>query len=165
MRPHGHPTRGAASEDTESREKLHDVPQTQQDHGGHGQREYENQCKNSRARVKQDVSAHYAGDRSARAHGWNIGVKIKDHVKEPRPDPADQIEEEIRDVAKEIFDVVAKDPEKEHVPSDMQPAGVQKHAGDQGKERNFESRVSSQKGRESGRHRGVRKKEGIKGVR
>jgi len=43
-------------------------------------------------------------------------VEVENNVEQTRADPADQIEEEIREVAEEILDVVAKDPEEEHVP-------------------------------------------------
>ena len=37
-------------------------------------------------------------------------------------------------MAHRVFDVVAEDPEEEHVAGDVQPAAMQKHAGDQGEQ-------------------------------
>jgi len=54
-------------------------------------------------------------------------------VEQTRADPADQIEEEIREVAERILDVVAKDPEEEHVSAQVKPVAVEKHAGNQGR--------------------------------
>src|SRR6266852_3643516 len=61
----------------------------------------------------------------------------------------------------EVFHVVAEDPEKKHVPGDMQPVGGEKHARDQWQERNFESGMTCQEGRDSRGHHAVRQKKRI----
>src|SRR5260370_7437241 len=83
-------------------------------------------------------------------------------MKKPRPDPTNQIKEEIRNMAEEIFDIIAKDPEKEHVPGDVQEARMKKHTGDQWQEGYFEAGVSGQEGGEAGRHCGVGEEQGVK---
>src|SRR5260370_38737055 len=76
-------------------------------------------------------------------------------------DSANHIKKQIGDVSKKVFDVVAEDPKKQHVPSKVQEAGMQKHARNQGHEGNFKAGVSSQEGRKAGWGRGVWKKQGV----
>jgi hypothetical protein len=90
-------------------------------------------------------------------------MEVKNDVKEPGSYPAGQIKEEIREVPEKILDVVAEDPEEEHVAGNMQQAGVQKHARYQGQEGNFEAGVSRKERRNPGGNRGVREEQGLKG--
>src|SRR6266704_3048126 len=76
-------------------------------------------------------------------------------------DSANHIKNQIGDVSKKVFDVIAEDPKKQHVPSKVQEAGMQKHARNQGHEGNFKAGVSSQEGRKAGWDRGVWKKQGV----
>src|SRR5260370_27711748 len=85
-------------------------------------------------------------------------------MEQARPDSTDQIEEEIRYVPEEIFDIVAEDPEKEHVSGEVQEAGVKKHAGYQGHEGYFKAGTAHQEGGEPSRNRGVREEQGFKGL-
>jgi len=164
VRPPSDSSGSAASEGVDPREKLHDVPQAQKDHGWHGQREDKNQGKNARPGVKQYVSAHHAGYGPARTQGRKVGVQIEEHVQQTRPDSTAQIKEEVRNVPEEILDIVAEDPEKEHVSGEVQEAGMEKHAGNQGHEGYFKAGMSHQEGRETGRNRRIRKEQGIKGL-
>src|SRR5260370_36292734 len=84
-------------------------------------------------------------------------------MQEPRADPTEQIKEEIRQVPKKVLDIVAKNPQKEHVPGDVQEARMEKHAGNQGQERYFKAGVSRHESREASRDRGVREEQGVKG--
>lgn len=63
----------------------------------------------------------------------------------------EDVEEQVLQVAEEILDIVSEDPQKEHVAGDMQPAGVQKHAGEERKERSFEGGVADEKRRKARR--------------
>ena len=164
MCPPGHSSGSATSEGIDPREKLHDVPQAQKDHRRDGQREDKNQGKNARSGIEQYVSAHHAGYGTARTQGRKVGVQIEEHMQQTRPDPTAEIKEEVRYVPEEIFDIVAEDPEKEHVSGEVQESGMEKHAGKQGREGYFKAGVSRQKGREAGRNRRVRKENGFKGL-
>src|SRR5260370_35971495 len=108
MRPPSYSSGSAAPERVEPREKLHDVPQTQKDHGRHGQREDKNQGKNARSGIEQYVSAQHAGYGPARTQGRKVGVKIEDHMQQTRPDPTAPINKEERYVPEEIVAVVTK---------------------------------------------------------
>lgn len=46
-------------------------------------------------------------------------------------DSADDIEHDKADMPHDVFDIIAEDPEVEHVPEQMHPAAVEKHAGEQ----------------------------------
>src|SRR2546430_1061495 len=84
-------------------------------------------------------------------------------MQQTRPDPTDQIEEEIRNMPEEIFDIVTEDPEKEHVSGKVQEAGMEKHTGYQGHEGDFKAGVPRQESRETSRNRGVREEQGLVG--
>src|SRR6266566_987012 len=84
-------------------------------------------------------------------------------MQQTRPDPTGEIEEEIRYVPEEIFHIVAEDPEKEHVPGEVQEAGMEKHAGHQGHEGSLKAGMSHQEGRETSGNRGVGEEQGFIG--
>src|SRR6267143_1221610 len=84
-------------------------------------------------------------------------------MQQTRPDPAREIEEEIPYVPEEILHIVAEDPEKEHVPGEVQEAGMEKHAGHQGHEGSFKAGMPHQESRETRRNRGVREEQGFIG--
>src|SRR5260370_34523182 len=82
-------------------------------------------------------------------------------MQQTRPDSANHIKKQIGDVSKKVFDVVAEDPKKQHVPSKVQGAGMKKHARNQGHEGNFKAGVSRQEGRKAGWDRGGWKKQSV----
>ncbi len=59
--------------------------------------------------------------------------------------------------------VVAKDPQEEHVPAQVKPVGVEKHAGNQGQKGNFEANVSCKERGDPGGDRRVGEKQGLEG--
>src|SRR5258708_22162047 len=128
MRPHGYAACDFHSDAADPREKLQDIPQTQKDYGGYGQREDNHEREDPRTRVEQDIRAHHAGYGSAGPNCGDAGVEVENNVEQTGADPADQVKEEIREVAEEILDVVAKDPEEKHVSAQVKPVGVEKHA-------------------------------------
>lgn len=88
-------------------------------------------------------------------------MEIEEDMEEIRADAAEQIEEEIGEMAEVVFDVIAEDPEEEHVAADVKEARVEEHAGEQWQEGGFEGNVA---GKESGDVRGdggVRELEGV----
>src|ERR1700674_5474813 len=84
-------------------------------------------------------------------------------MQQPRSDPAREIEEEIPYVSEEILDIVSEDPEKEHVPGEVEESGMEKHAGHQGHEGSFKAGMSRQESRETSGNRGVREEQGFIG--
>ena len=53
-------------------------------------------------------------------------------LRERRRDPAHQIEDQELDRPELVLDVVAEDPQIEHVAAEMQPAAVHEHGGEDG---------------------------------
>ena len=57
---------------------------------------------------------------------------VEQHVGDRRDDAAQQVEEHEARRAQAVFDVVAEDPEEEHVAAEVQPPAVQEHRHDDG---------------------------------
>jgi len=110
MGPHGYAACNFHSDAADPREKLQDIPQTQKDYGGYGQREDNHEREYARPRIEQHIGAHHSGYGSTRPNCGDAGVEVENNVEQTCADPADQIKEEIREVAEEILDVVAEDP-------------------------------------------------------
>ena len=83
-------------------------------------------------------------------------------MQEARANPAYHVKEEIGEVAKEVLDVIAEDPEEEHVSGEVQEAGMKKHTRDQRQERDVKGSASCKKSWETGGDRGVSEKQGVK---
>jgi len=162
VRPDRDSTRNIGSDGAKPGKKLQDIPKTKKDDGRNRQREDKNQGKDPRPWVQQHVSTHNAGDGAACANGRDIGMQIEEHMQQASPNSAKEIKEGIRDVSEEILDIVAEDPEEQHVPREVPEIGMEKHAGDEGQERDFETNMAGQKGRETGWHGGVRQQQGFK---
>jgi len=122
--------RSHGAEGTKRRKKLQDEPVAEDQHGGNWHEENEDEGQDAGARVENCVGAHDPGDGAAGPQGRNTRMHVEQHVQEARADSAKQIEKQIGDVAVEVFDVVAKNPEEKHVAGDVQQAGVQEHAGE-----------------------------------
>ena len=43
-------------------------------------------------------------------------------------DPTEEIEEEVLEVAEDVFDIVAVDPEEPHIADEVQPSAMEEHA-------------------------------------
>ena len=57
-------------------------------------------------------------------------IGLHDRLRERRGDAAQQVEHEEAAVAHPVLDVVAEDPEVQHVAADVQQAAVQEHRGE-----------------------------------
>ena len=77
-----------------------------------------------RARSAQDSESAYCSCSLAKA-------RSRKHVGQRRDHAADQVEDEVPDMAQTIFDVVAKDPKEEHVAEDVRDAAVHEHRSEQ----------------------------------
>src|SRR5271163_2622512 len=64
----------------------------------------------------------------------------------------------------EVFHIVAKDPQKQHVPKNVRDAGMKKHARYERNERDLERRMARESSREAGWDRGVGHDEHLKGA-
>src|SRR5579871_6146518 len=82
-------------------------------------------------------------------------MPVKSDVQKASCYAAEQIEEKVGDVPVEVLDVVAKDPEEQHVPKQVRDPTMQKHAGQNGQNRRFKMPVATERGRDSRRHRRI----------
>ena len=64
-------------------------------------------------------------------------------------------------MAEVVLDIVAEDPEEEHVSSDVQEAAVEEHAGQDGEKRGVKSDVAAEEGRDSGGNSGIGQHESL----
>ena len=84
------------------------------------------------ARVENEVGAHDSGDGAAGADDGDTGICIQQNVRDGRGQSAEEVEDEIAEVAKVVFDVVAEDPEEKHVATDVPVGSVQEHGSEDG---------------------------------
>ena len=82
------------------------------------------------ARVKHQVGAKHAGDRAAGADHRYLGGRIQRRLGEYRGDTAAEIQDEVAEGAEHVFDVVAENPQEQHVAGEVEHAAMQEHAGE-----------------------------------
>src|SRR5204863_4252647 len=87
---------------------------------------------------QQNVTAQHAGDRARRPEAGHQQARspAREHsgcenVRKPCQNPADEVIEEISQMAKTIFDVVAEDKKEKHVAEDVSDAAVHEHRSDE----------------------------------
>lgn len=56
-------------------------------------------------------------------------MKVRIDLREGCDDSAKKVEEEKADRSHPLFDIVAKNPEIEHIPNNMEPSSVEEHGG------------------------------------
>ena len=111
-------------------------------------------------RVEEEVGAEHPGDRAARADHRHVRGRVGGDVRSGGRRAADQVEGEKARVAGRVLDVVAEDPEKDHVAEQVQHPAVQEHRGrDRQAGREHRRGVRRRPG-ELGRHRAEDRDEG-----
>jgi len=165
VRPPRDAARCGDSHGTHPRQELKEKPIPQDDERRDGNEENEHEREYASSRIKNDIGSHDTGDGAAGAEGRQIRVEIEDDVGDAGTDAADEIEQEIREVAEVVFHVIAKNPEEEHVPGDMNESAMEEHASENGKKGEFEVVVAVEGGADMRRDRGVGHDEGIALVR
>ena len=78
-------------------------------------------------RVQHQVRAEHAGDRAGRADQRRDRVRVGQREPVRRGVPAGQVEEQERQLAHAVLDVVAEHHQEQHVAEQVQPARVQEH--------------------------------------
>ena len=144
MCPPGDASCGRRTDRANTRQELKQEPIAQNDESRNRYEKDEDQGQNSCSGIKKDISPHDAGDGAAGTERGERRVEIKDNVGEARTNAANEIEQEVGDVAEVIFDVVAENPEEEHVTGDMHEATVEEHAGENREKRGFEAAVAGE---------------------
>ena len=77
--------------------------------------------------MQHQIGAEHAGNRSARSDGWDLGGRIERGMREAGEHAAEEIEEREPPMPHGVFDIVAEDPEVEHVAEQMHEAAMQEH--------------------------------------
>ena len=138
MGPDSHPS-GTASVDADgscrsqqelSNEEVAEHDPRRQPHKPHEEERHDGE--NFRAGIEQEVRAHYAGDGAAGSDCGDGRVEIEDCVHSHSGNSADEVENDVAEVAEVVFDVVAEDPEREHVEDEVHPGAVQEHGREDG---------------------------------
>src|SRR4029079_5941160 len=159
--------RRAAAERADAAHQLEHEPEAQEDDRRDLEQlveeAEEHQGQDARAREKHDVHAERCRDRTGRADQRRGRLRVDDHLGQRRCDAADEVEDEERDPAKAILDVVAEDPQVQHVAEDVQPATVQEHAGDHPERRPAEVVAGLEGGRDPRRDRAPLVEEALEG--
>jgi len=78
-------------------------------------------------REPNEIRAHHAGNCARSPNHRHCALGLNRYVSQRRDNAAGQVEHDVSRPAKVIFDVVAEDPQEQHVETKMQPAAVQKH--------------------------------------
>src|SRR4029434_6347224 len=78
--------------------------------------------------LQDNVRTHHSGDCPAGAQSGEAGVEVERDMHQSGTHAADQVEEQIPQMAETGFHVVAKDPQEQHVAENMRKASVQEHA-------------------------------------
>src|SRR5437868_11177668 len=79
------------------------------------------------ARKLDQVSAHHSGDGAACAHGGHGGRSIHQDVDDTGCESARQVEEEKLCVSENVLDSAPENPQKPHVPQNVQKSAVDEH--------------------------------------
>ena len=100
--------------------------------------EEERPDKNARPGKQDEVGAEHPGDRPACAHARDALASAPELTNVTivcvavATSPADDVEGEVADAAHGVLDVVAEDPEEEHVAEQVIPTAVQEHRRERG---------------------------------
>jgi hypothetical protein len=115
---------------------LHQEPDAERDKRRHMHDRDEHAEENQRAhggvRMQQHIGAEHTGDGAARAHHGNGRARVDRALHHGRSDPAQEIEDEVARVAHGVLDIVAEDPEEQHVHPEMHEAAMHEHRGEHG---------------------------------
>ena len=76
---------------------------------------------------QEQIRAQHPGDRAARANHWNSRLWIRQRLRKHGRDSTNQIKDNKPAVPHGIFDVVAKNPQVQHVAAQVHESAVQKH--------------------------------------
>src|SRR5205807_7210352 len=93
----------------------------------------EDRRENACPREEEEIRTENRRDRAARAdvgdaRGQDVPEGERDEgLERRRREPADDVPEQEANLAERVLDVVAEDPEEEHVPDDVHPAAVHEH--------------------------------------
>ena len=109
-------------------------PDTQEDKGRNFKRKDKEQYFNAGARKHDDIGAHDSRDSATGTHSGDTAIGVEIDVQGVSQEPSQEIEEQEASATDDSFDIVGKNPEKEHITQEVGPAAVQEHTGEQAEE-------------------------------
>ena len=117
-------------------EKLEQKPPAEKQHRGQNEKRAENEWRDDRLDTgmgkESKVGAHHAGDGATRPNRRHLRTEVGVNVHQRGRDAARQIERQESSAPKPVLDVVAKNPERPHVASQMEPAAMKEHGAEEG---------------------------------
>ena len=66
------------------------------------------------------LATHNASNGSTGAHQWSLGIGVDGEMTQRGDDAGNKIEEKVLEMAQPVFDVVAENPQKGHVASEVE---------------------------------------------
>ena len=84
------------------------------------------------ARMQQQIGGDDAGNGTRCTDERRLGIGQDHAMQERSGGGAEKIEDQELDVPKRIFDIVAENPEEQHVAAEMEDVGMQESVGDVG---------------------------------
>jgi hypothetical protein len=112
---------------TEPGPDLQHDPEADDHHGRDLGDDPEQQDADPVEREPDEVGAHQAGDRAGGPQRRDVRERVGRDLREAAGQAAGQVEEHVAHGAQDLLDVVAEDPEVEHVAGQVQRAAVQEH--------------------------------------
>ena len=109
-------------------DELEDGPHADGDDGRDRHQEPEDEDGHAVRREQDDVGAQDAGDGAGRAEAGDDRARIDEDVRQAADDAGGNVEERVGQVADAVLDVVAEDPQEEHVAGEVEPAAVHEDA-------------------------------------
>ncbi|MPL71187.1 hypothetical protein SDC9_16960 [bioreactor metagenome] len=113
---------------------LQPEPDAQHDPGGDGENPEEDdeddQHIDAGAREHQQIAAHHPGDCARGADHRDRAGRVDGDLRAGRREPREQIEGEEAEGAELVLEIVAKNPQEQHVAAHMHQARVQEHMGE-----------------------------------
>src|SRR3954453_12300407 len=116
-------------------DELQDEPEAEHEDGGNVdeliEEAEEHERRDPSPREEDEVGAERCCDRARRTDRRDGRARVDGDLREAGEDPAEQVEAEEAGPPETILDVVAEDPQVEHVAEQVEPATVQELAGDE----------------------------------
>lgn len=81
------------------------------------------------SRIEQKIRSENPGDRPTRTDHRNLGRRMEGDVEETRTQPGDEIKKDEPEGSEKVFNVIAKNPEIEHIACKMEDSSVDEQGG------------------------------------
>ena len=110
-------------------------------HGADGDHLDEDEHPHMRAGADHQIGAHHAGDRARRPDQRRLRMRGEDAIEQGAEHAAQEIEGDETSMPQRVLDIVAENPQEQHVADDVRPAAMQEHVGEERQETFDETEV------------------------